>query len=142
MGDEGACGESDRKRLTLGNVFVETRVPVCVLRGPNLGLPCSRRNGVGEICEVCVCLCVCVHIFMFVFARKCVCMHVCVCVCLLVYKVHKGSDHAWGTHWNPAHAGREGRALTSTAVGSPVHQCLCTWVWVFGSGVSLSGNFY
>lgn len=85
MGDEGACGESDRKRLTPGNVFVETRVPVCVLRGPNLGLPCSRiRNRVGEICKVCVCLCVCVHIFMFVFARKCVCMHVCVCVCLCI----------------------------------------------------------
>lgn len=74
----------------------------------------------------------------------CACVRLCVLVrvCVLVYKVHKGSDHAWGTHWNPAHAWQEGRALTSTAVGSPVHQCLRTWVWVFVSGVSLSGNFY
>lgn len=101
---------------------------------------------------VCACLCVLVHIFMFMCSHEnvSVSMHVCVrvflytCVFSRVYKVHKGSDHAQGTRtpWIPAHAWHKGRAQVSMAVGSPVHQCLCTWVWVFGRGVSPSGNLY
>lgn len=70
-------------RLMLAICLVETHVLERVWKGPVLGLPCSKWNGVGEICKVCVCMCMCMHVC--VSAHRRVCMFMCACAYIYVH---------------------------------------------------------
>lgn len=49
-----------------------------------------------DVCACGVCVCISVFTCLQVAVSECACMHLCVLACVLhVYKVHKGSGHAW-----------------------------------------------